>query len=43
MAANPIFEVLILSHIDREERLLLPVLAEEAAAAGLATDGAVPA
>ena len=36
------FEALLRSHIDREERLLLPVLAEEAAAAGLATDGAVP-
>jgi hemerythrin-like domain-containing protein len=37
------FEALLRSHIDREERLLLPVLAEEAAAAGLAPDGAVPA
>ena len=29
------YETLLRSHIDREERLLLPVLAEEAAAAGI--------
>jgi iron-sulfur cluster repair protein YtfE (RIC family) len=36
------FEALLRSHMDREERLLLPVLADEAAAAGLAVNGAAP-
>jgi hemerythrin-like domain-containing protein len=37
------FETLLRSHIDREERLLLPVLAEADAAADLAAAGVVPA